>query len=428
MKMKFLLPTILLVLFLAGCGGDKAPEASTEKLLVIGIDSADWRLLRPMVEEGRLPHLASFMEESSHGRMHTFFPLEKSPVLWASISTGVKPSVHGIQSFVNEDNAKPVTSSSWYAPALWDILGAANRSTSLVGMWNTFPARPINGVMVSDYVVYYGRSADKTQRGLCYPDSLAPMVMEQRVHAEDITDEQLLKFIPAEHMELAKEKYAPKLKQIASVLAADMTYININRELARGDRFDLFYFYQRGPDMISHYFYRYLKPDDLEKKPSDEALAIFGGVVEKYYEWSDEVMAEVLGWFPSDRQTVVLSDHGFYGPRGPGTKGTAEHSEWGIFLVRSPLYEAGAQFSQIELLDICPTMLALLGMPPAADMPGKILDLNLTAEGQKHMERMEEHRVPSYMPLRPAAGPDVEVDESVNEEIRKQLRSLGYIN
>ncbi len=32
------------------------------------------------------------------------------------------------------------------------------------------------------------------------------------------------------------------------------------------------------------------------------------------------------------------------------------------------------------------------------------------------------------MPLRPADGPAGERDAKVDEEIRKQLRSLGYIN
>lgn len=420
--------TALLAVLLAGCGGkDDAADISPEKLLVIGIDSADWRLLKPMTEAGRMPHLSAFMQESAYGKMRTFYPLEKSPVLWASITTGVEPAVHGIQEFVKGSNAVPVRGSAWYAPALWDILGAAERRSSVVGMWTTYPTRPIRGVMVSDYVTY-GKGRGKALEGLCYPDSISEMVLPLRVAFEDITDAQLSMFIPAEHLAMAKEKYLMEVERLAMVLAADITYVNINRELAKGDNFDLFFFYQRGPDMISHYFYKYLTPEKGNYHPSEDELLAFSSVVEKYYEWSDDVLADVLSWFPADRQTVILSDHGFYGPRKDGSKGAAEHSEWGIFLVRSPMYEPGTQFNHLELLDVGPTFLALLGMPPAADMPGFILDQSLTPEGRKRVARLEEHRVPSYMPLRPAAGPGVEVDESVNEEIRRQLRSLGYIN
>ncbi|PID78898.1 hypothetical protein CSA17_06230 [bacterium DOLJORAL78_65_58] len=428
MKKIWWLSLMTVVLVAAGCGtGDKNAPAAAEKLLVIGIDSADWRLLDPMLKEGRLPHLAAFRKNSASGRMRTFFPLEKSPVLWASICTGVQPAVHGIHHFVKGQDAKPVTSSAWYAPALWDILGAAQRSTALVGMWTTYPARPIAGVMVSDYVPY-SKGRQKPLEGLCYPDSLSEMVMRLRVDAEEVTDEQLAMFIPAQQLAMAREKYPHEVDKLASVFAADLTYLNINRELARGDAYDLFFFYLRGPDMISHYFYKYLTPEQGTYHPKPDALDAFSQVVKRYYDWSDTVLGEVLSWFPADRQAVVVSDHGFYGPRKTGDKGTAEHSEWGIFLVRSPMYEAGARFSQLELLDICPTLLALLGMPPAEDMPGLILDQALTPEGRKRVARLEDHRVPTYMPLRPAAGPGVQVDESVNEEIRKQLRSLGYIN
>jgi len=367
---------ILVMVLMVGCGGEKnAPEANNNanKLLIIGIDSADWRLLKPMMEEGRLPVLSKFMTQSTHGRMKTFFPLEKSPLLWASICTGVTPEVHGISNFVKGSQQKPVRGSAWFAPAMWDILGAAGRSTSLVGMWTTFPARPINGVMVSDYVPY-GSTRDKPLAGLCYPDSLVDMVVSLRVSPDDITDEQLSYFIPAEHLAMAKEKYSAEVKKLADVLAADLTYLAINRELARDDAYDLFFFYLRGPDMISHYFYKYLTPDRGHYEHTEDDLAAFGGVVKKYYDWSDEVVGEVLDWFPEDRQTVILSDHGFYGPRNSSQRGAAEHSEWGIFLVRSPMYEAGQSFSHLELLDICPTFLALMGLPPAKDMPGYILD------------------------------------------------------
>jgi len=69
---------------MAGCGKNAEPlDPEARKLVVIGWDSADWRLLKPMMDdEGRLPVLKNFMTQSAHGRMKTFFPLEKSPVLW----------------------------------------------------------------------------------------------------------------------------------------------------------------------------------------------------------------------------------------------------------------------------------------------------------------------------------------------------------
>ncbi len=427
-KIALLLMVSLLAVAATGCGGDTAtqdPEAG--KLLVIGIDSADWSLLRPMVEEGRLPHLQRFMAESAHGRMKTFYPLEKSPLLWASITTGVRPEVHGVAHFVEGRDQKPATGSAWWAPALWDILGAAGRTTAVMGMWNTYPARDIAGVMVSDYLPY-GHERETPLAGLVAPDSLTEAVLARRVSSDDLTHDQLARFFDAgadlAALEVAWPDHFAKLR---AILAADMTYFEVARLLAHERDDDLFFFYLRGPDMMSHYFFHLLKPENVKAPVDPQELEIFGGIVPRYYEWCDEVMGEVLAWFPPTRQAVVLSDHGFYGPRKSGGKGTAEHSEWGVFLVRSPLYRAGAAFGHLELLDICPTMLALMGLPPAADMPGRILAEALTDDGDKRLSRMENGRVASYQGLRPADGPQGERDPAVDEEIRKQLRSLGYI-
>ncbi len=415
-------------LVLVGCGGSEPLDPEARKLVVIGIDSADWRLLGPMIDdEGRLPVIAKFREESASGRMKTFYPLEKSPLLWASISTGVMPEVHGIRNFVKGSQQKPVTGSAWYAPAIWDILGAAGMSSSVVGMWTTYPAREIDGVMVSDYLPY-GHGREKPLEGLVWPDSLSAEVNALRVDPGSLTDEDLGRFLTPEQLSIAEAEYPTEMQKLRDVYAADLGYLAVNRMLAQRFDFDLFFYYLRGPDMISHYFYRFLKPQDSRLVVTPEQEEVFHDVVKKYYDWADEVTGEVLSWFPADRQAVIVSDHGFYGPRKSGQKGAAEHSEWGIFLVRSPLYQPGARFNHIDLIDICPTMLALMGLPAAADMPGRVLRDGLTPDGQKRVEEMEKNRVPSYLSLRPAAGPAGEVDAGVDEEIRKQLRSLGYIN
>ncbi len=412
-----------------GCG-DKETAAShreANKLLVIGVDSADWRILDPLLASGRMPALQNFMTEATAGRMKTFIPLEKSPVLWASICTGVEPEVHGIHNFVKGQDERPVTSSAWHAPALWDILTAANRSTAIMGMWTTYPARPIDGVMVSDFLPY-GSKREHPLANLVYPDSLTAAMVGLRVNPDSLTNQELSRFIPEESLSLAEAKYPQEMKQLRDIFAADLSYLATADYLAHHGDFDLFFFYLRGPDMVSHHFYEYMKAD-LDYVHLDAGkVAVFKDVVTNYYVWVDEVLAQVLSWFPPDRQTVICSDHGFYGPRRSGRKGTPEHSEWGIFLARSPLYKAGTRFGHLKLLDIFPTMLAMLGLPPAADMPGHILLEPATSGGAKKLGKLAKHRVESYEALAPATGPQGERDPKVDEEIRKQLRSLGYIN
>ena len=410
-----------------GAAGGDGERAASSRLLFIGIDSADWRLLDPLMAEGRLPALKAFRAQAASGRMQTFYPLEKSPLLWASICTGVEPAVHGVTDFVRGSSQKPVTGSAWHAPALWDILGAAGRSTFVSGMWTTFPARPIEGIMVSDYLPY-GREREKPLAGLVAPDSLAAAVVACRVDPASLTAGQLARFLPARaDVAEAEQRWPLQMQKLRDIWAADLGYLEVARRLRQARDFDFFLFYLRGPDMISHGFYHYLAIADADWHGDAAEHAMFREVVQRYYDWTDEAVGEVLSWFPPDYPTVIASDHGFYGPR-PEGKGTVEHSEWGIFLVRSPLYEAGASFGHLQLLDICPTVLTLLDLPPARDMKGKVLATGTTARGRERVAHIEEHRVESYLALRPAAGEAApEVDDKVEEEIRRQLRSLGYI-
>ncbi|MDO9694785.1 MAG: alkaline phosphatase family protein [Candidatus Latescibacteria bacterium] len=421
---------LVVAMLLAGCGRDgdgPAVTAASSKLLVIGIDAADWSLLDPMIAEGRLPRLAAFRAQSSSGRMRTFVPLEKSPLLWASICTGVGPEVHGVASFLKESDRKSPVGSAWYAPAIWDMIGAAGQSTAVIGMWTTYPARPINGVMVSDYLPY-GRERSVPLARLVYPDSLSARVVACRVDPDSLQARDLVRFLPPGADVAALEAAYPReMRNLREFWAADLGYLNVARMLKDVADFDLFFFYLRGPDMMSHSFYHYLKDDPASPRNDPQELAAFGDIVRRYYDWVDEAVGEVLSWFPADRPAVILSDHGFHGPR-PSGRGTVEHSEWGIFMVRSPLHQAGQSFDRLELLDVCPTFLSLLGLPPAGDMPGVILTGGLTEAGRRYVKRLEKHRVPSYMELRPVEGADVGDDPAVGEEIRKQLRSLGYIN
>jgi predicted AlkP superfamily phosphohydrolase/phosphomutase len=428
---KRILTTGLLLMLCAcglGCGTREAAVAGPEanKLLIIGIDSADWALIQPLMDEGKLPHLRDFMAQSARGRMKTFYPLEKSPVLWASICTGVRPEVHGILHFVEGAEQKPVRGSAWYAPALWDIAGAAKLTTAVIGMWVTYPARPISGVMVSDYLTYSSKRP-RPLEGLVTPDSLANRIYACRVDPDSIGYDQLARFIVSEDLPKLAAKYPFHFNELREVLASDLSYLNAARLLAAERDFDIFFFYLRGPDLISHHFFDMLVPERSHNLRQPDELAAFGQVVPRYYQWADEAVGEVLSWFPPTRQAVIVSDHGFAGPAADGTKGTAEHSEWGIFMVRSPNYQAGYDFGHLELLDICPTLLSLVGLPPAADMPGSILAGGLDKAGRRRVERMEKHRVATYLPLRPAEGPAGEQDDAVDEEIRRQLRSLGYI-
>ena len=54
---------------LAGCG--TGAREDRRRAVVIGIDSADWKVIDALVAEGRMPNLASLRERGSSGPIRT---------------------------------------------------------------------------------------------------------------------------------------------------------------------------------------------------------------------------------------------------------------------------------------------------------------------------------------------------------------------
>jgi len=59
----------------------------TSKVLLIGWDAADWKIIHPLIDNGKMPNMAKFIEQGVIGNLATLYP-ELSPMLWTSIATG----------------------------------------------------------------------------------------------------------------------------------------------------------------------------------------------------------------------------------------------------------------------------------------------------------------------------------------------------
>ena len=70
----------LLALGLPACGGGGG-EGSPGKVLIIGLDGAEWSLIRPLVEAGEMPNLAGLRERGVYGNLRSLDPPRKSPAM-----------------------------------------------------------------------------------------------------------------------------------------------------------------------------------------------------------------------------------------------------------------------------------------------------------------------------------------------------------
>lgn len=68
------------------------------RVLLIGWDAADWKVIRPLLDAGQMPNLGRLITGGVHGNVATIYPV-LSPMLWTSIATGKRAYKHGIHGF-----------------------------------------------------------------------------------------------------------------------------------------------------------------------------------------------------------------------------------------------------------------------------------------------------------------------------------------
>ena len=69
-----------------------------QKVLLIGWDAADWKVIEPLAEAGEMPNLQKLVDGGVMGNIATLQPA-LSPMLWTSIATGKRALKHGGHGF-----------------------------------------------------------------------------------------------------------------------------------------------------------------------------------------------------------------------------------------------------------------------------------------------------------------------------------------
>src|SRR6185312_2096234 len=174
---------------------------ASKRLLLIGWDAADWKVIDPLLAKGEMPNLAKLVNEGVRGNIATLYP-PLSPMLWTTIATGKWPAKHGIHGFIEttEDGlgVRPVTNLGRKTKAFWNILNQNGKRSIVVGWWPSHPAEPIRGAMVSNLfpIPASARPESPMLTGTVHPERWAAPLADLRVHGVEITGEMLSLFAP----------------------------------------------------------------------------------------------------------------------------------------------------------------------------------------------------------------------------------------
>jgi predicted AlkP superfamily phosphohydrolase/phosphomutase len=253
--------------------------SSANKVAVIGLDGVPFSLLKDLFQAGVMPRLAEIAGAGSFLQMETVLPAVSS-VAWASFMTGSNPGEHGIFGFTdlkpNEISLHLPSFDDMRRLPIWQTI--PGKTSIVVNLPFTYPARPLQGVLISGFV------APVLERSV-YPSSLLTW-LKSKNYRTDVD--------------------AVRGRGDRSFLIKDLfETLNIHEEimisLLESRPWDLFIGVITGTDRLNHFFF---------DAYYDEAHPHHVDFVD-YYRRVDTSVGRLLDALGSNSRLIVLSDHGF---------------------------------------------------------------------------------------------------------------------
>lgn len=133
----------------------KTVNHNRNKAVVVGLDGVPFSLLHDLIQRGLTPNMKSIFDKGYFGQMGVTIP-EISSISWSSFMTGTQSGEHNIFGFMD---LEPGTYKLFFpnyqhlmAPTLWDDLAAKGKKSVVINMPATYPAKEINGALISGFV------------------------------------------------------------------------------------------------------------------------------------------------------------------------------------------------------------------------------------------------------------------------------------
>jgi predicted AlkP superfamily phosphohydrolase/phosphomutase len=253
-----------------------------KRLLILGLDGGTFDLLRPWAEEGRLPTFDRVLREGSWSYLRSVPNINTAPA-WTTFMTGKNPGKHGIYWFTEEaedaGKVRFVTAADRRATSLWRLLSDAGREVCVVNVPLTYPAEPVNGVLVAGF-----DAPSVSSPCFSYPESAIGEL--QRA-----TGEYLLNAPVAGHAKAGRRE-----RVVEEALRAEESRTRAALHLMRTRSWDTFMFMIKATDQVAHYLWDYGAASQEWLRP--------------IYEYADTALARLLEAAGPDCGVLVMSDHG----------------------------------------------------------------------------------------------------------------------
>jgi predicted AlkP superfamily phosphohydrolase/phosphomutase len=380
----------------------EAQKVYGRKIIWFGIDSATWKVIGTLLEEDKLPNLGGLIKNGCSATLKTLVPTH-SPVLWTSKATGKLPLKHAIRDFlvtgirgIKEPlevlpkdlfmskiiakaarfgfvKRRPVSSLDRKCLSVWNILSAAGYRVGVTSWFVTDPVEIVNGLMVPELFYMIGKRQKETCSGI-HPEDAEDALCSIRDEVIDRLNDKDSEREVRERLKIngdLKGIENLKLNILKDFYFQDVLRRDVTFHVCEKFDLDVLMVYFHGVDAAQHHFWK------RQRMEGD----VFEDTIANYYIFIDEVLGKLMRMMPGDNTIFVTSDHG-HGPvkwyqkalsfemMKHALEGTHAGGDDGIFIASGKGVREGKSIGNVNLCDIVPTILALMGLPVARDMDG----------------------------------------------------------
>ena len=261
------------------------------RVLLIGWDGADWRILDPLIERGVLPNLAALVRRGGRAVLTSTIPTH-SWTAWPSFLTGLDPDGHGIYDILEGRGGTrqfPVTSRSIKAPTFLDDLGRAGVESLVINVPLTFPPPAIHGTLVAGGVL-------PKWRPFTHPEGLA----------EDLRAAGVPWPINGMSWTTYRNRPEPFLDEVVEVTTARQRAMEHLLDTVPWRFACCVYF---STDRIQHCLSSHASPD--HPKYTELSSTHTGERVRDVYRMLDDGLGRLVSRTTEDDLVIFMSDHGF---------------------------------------------------------------------------------------------------------------------
>lgn len=258
-----------------------------KRVLVLGLDCAPPELIFDRFSE-ELPNIGRLMGRGVYGRMESSHPPITIPA-WMVMATGKNAGSLGVYGFRHRkpgtyNDIKLASSHSIKEKTVWDILGEHDKSVAVVGVPPTYPPKPVNGWLISDFMT------PNPECEYTYPKSLKQEI--EKLVGKYVVD---VKFRTEE-----KHKLAKQLREMTK------QHFTVLKYLAKNKPWHFLMFVEIGLDRVHHAFWKYFDSEHHLHVPNSG----YENVILNYYKLVDEEIGELLKLTDNDTSVILVSDHG----------------------------------------------------------------------------------------------------------------------